>query len=128
MNSNPVTFFNLLLIVLSIIVLVIFIWETFFPLDGEMHKLFNTLDFCICLVFLGDFVIRFIKSESKLKFMKWGWIDLIASIPSVDFLRPGRIFRLIRIFRLFRVIKSSKHLSNNYKVLKIQILCFSISL
>jgi voltage-gated potassium channel len=34
-----------------------------------------------------DFVIRFRAAERKLLFLKWGWIDLIASIPNLDILR-----------------------------------------
>ena len=47
-----------------------------------------------------------IKAESKIAFMKWGWIDLIASIPNLDLLRWGRIVRLLRVIRLLRGIRS----------------------
>lgn len=40
--------------------------------------------------------------------MKWGWIDLIASIPMVDFLRFGRLVRVIRILRIIKAFKSTK--------------------
>lgn len=45
--------------------------------------------------------------------MKWGWIDLISSIPMIDFLRVGRLFRLIRLFRILRAFRSMKHLVNH---------------
>ena len=38
--------------------------------------------------------------------MKWGWIDLLASIPMVDPLRWGRLARIVRIIRFLRAIKS----------------------
>jgi len=57
-----------------------------------------------------DFCIRFYHAESKLKFMKWGWIDLISSIPMFDFLRVGRLFRLIRLFRVIRAFRSTRKL------------------
>ena len=51
--------------------------------------------------------------------MKWGWIDLVASIPAIDFLRAGRILRLIRLVRVFRALKSTKliyeHINKNKK-------------
>ena len=109
-SKNPVTFFNLLLVVLSIVVLLVFILEFFIEFDEELKKLLSFFDFLICLVFLYDFVKNFIQAKSKWDYMKWGWIDLLASIPSVDYLRVGRIMRLIRLFRLFRVIKSSREL------------------
>ena len=42
--------------------------------------------------------------------MKWGWIDLIASIPTLDFMRAGRLLRLIRLIRIFRAFRSTKHI------------------
>ena len=51
--------------------------------------------------------------------MKWGWIDLIASIPFLDFARAGRVIRLIRLVRVFRALKSTKliyeHIAQNKK-------------
>lgn len=38
--------------------------------------------------------------------MRWGWIDLVSSIPMVDFLRAGRILRLVRILRIIRAFRS----------------------
>lgn len=41
--------------------------------------------------------------------MRWGWIDLVSSIPAIDFLRIGRLFKLIRLLRIvksFRTIKN----------------------
>jgi voltage-gated potassium channel len=42
--------------------------------------------------------------------MKWGWIDLISSIPMVDFVRAGRILRLIRLLRIVRAFRSTNQL------------------
>jgi voltage-gated potassium channel len=51
--------------------------------------------------------------------MKWGWIDLISSIPYIDFLRAGRVLRLIRLIRVFRAFKATKlifeHINRNKK-------------
>jgi len=40
--------------------------------------------------------------------MKWGWIDLISSIPTIDILRWGRLVRIFKILRLLRAFKSTK--------------------
>ena len=51
--------------------------------------------------------------------MKWGWIDLVASIPFLDIFRAGRLLRLIRLLRIFRALKSTKsifeHINRNKK-------------
>lgn len=45
--------------------------------------------------------------------MKWGWIDLLSSIPMVDFLRAGRLLRLIRLLRVIRAFRSTRQLLNH---------------
>jgi voltage-gated potassium channel len=42
-----------------------------------------------------------------LAFLKWGWIDLIASIPNLPILRVGRLVRILRIIRLLRAIRAT---------------------
>jgi len=42
--------------------------------------------------------------------MRWGWIDLLSSIPMVDFLRVGRLLRLIRLLRIVRAYKTVNQL------------------
>jgi voltage-gated potassium channel len=56
--------------------------------------------------------MRFYKADSMLKFMKWGWIDLISSIPALPIARVGRRFRLVRLLRILRTFRSSRILLN----------------
>ena len=42
--------------------------------------------------------------------MRWGWIDLLSSVPAIEFLRAGRAVRLIRLLRILRAFRSTKHL------------------
>ena len=112
-EKNTLTSINVLAIILSIYVLSIFIIETIFSLPSEILKVLDFVDNIICVFFLFDFFIRFYKAESKLQFMKWGWIDLISSIPSFDAFRFGRLLRLIRLFRVLRAFRSTKHVINN---------------
>ena len=109
-EQEKIGFLNLLILVLSIYVLVALLVDTFFTLPSEVSRMLNFADNCICLVFLFDFMIRFKGAESKIKFMKWGWIDLISSIPTLDFMRAGRMLRLIRLLRILRAFRSTKHL------------------
>jgi voltage-gated potassium channel len=101
---------NLLIIVLSIYVLGALIIETVVKLPPEISQILSLLDNAICVFFLADFTYRFYKAENKLKFMRWGWIDLISSIPAVDSLRAGRTIRLIRLLRILRAFRSTRHL------------------
>lgn len=101
---------NLLILALSIYVLVVLFISTVFKLPPEISDLLDMIDNGICMVFLYDFCIRFYRAESKLQFMKWGWIDLISSIPTIDFFRAGRALRLFRLLRILRAYRSTKHL------------------
>lgn len=109
-NKNNVSQLNLVIIILSIYVLIALMLDTFFQLPKEVSRTLNFLDNIICIVFLIDFCIQFYKSENKLKFLKWGWIDLISSIPTLDIMRAGRMLRLIRLLRILRAFRSTKNL------------------
>ena len=111
-NKEPekLGFLNILILFLSIYVLVALMIDTFVKLPPEVSRMLTLIDNIICVVFLFDFVQRFYKAENKLKFMKWGWIDLISSIPTLDFMRAGRALRLIRLLRILRAFRSTKHL------------------
>ena len=109
-QNNKLKMFDLVILALSVYVLIALLADTFFKLPPELSKLLSFIDNIVCAIFLIDFFYRFFKAESKLKFMKWGWIDLISSIPMVDFLRWGRAFRIMRLFRLLRAFKSTKYL------------------
>jgi voltage-gated potassium channel len=109
-KENKLGFLNLLVFVLSVYVLVALLIDTFFKLPTEISRLLYYTDNAICAVFFYDFCIRFYRAENKWKFMRWGWIDLLSSVPAIDYLRAGRAVRLLRILRAFR---STKHLINH---------------
>jgi len=117
--KKEIKLFNILILILSVYVLISLLVSVIFELSEELNILLGYIDNFICIVFLVDFWIRFKKADNKLEFMKWGWIDLIASIPFLDFARAGRIIRLIRLVRVFRALKSTKliyeHITQNKK-------------
>ena len=106
--KEDATIFQIFMVVLSVYVLGALFFEWLLPLSPEMKELIEQIDSFICLIFLGDFFYRFSRAPSKWKFMRWGWIDLLSSIPTFDFFRGGRLFRVIRIFRVLRAFRSVK--------------------
>jgi voltage-gated potassium channel len=102
--------FDLVILVLSVVVLVALGAEIMLVLTPETRRILFWLDFGICMVFMTDFFVRLYKAESKKEFLKWGWIDFIASIPVIEPLRWARIVRLLRILRILRAFRSSKTL------------------
>ena len=112
-SENKLGFLNILVLVLSVYVLGTLIADTFLKLPTEVSRMIAFTDYIICGFFFLEFCIRFYRADSKLKFMKWGWIDLIASIPTIDYLRAGRALRLIRLIRVVRAFRSARHLFNH---------------
>ena len=87
------------IIVLSLASLVTMFMQLNRGITLELAKLLNLFDLITCAIFFVDFLIRLSLAPSKLQYLRWGWIDLISSIPTLEQLRFGRIFRLIRILR-----------------------------
>jgi voltage-gated potassium channel len=113
-NNNKLGLLDFIVILLTLYVLGALLIDSFWQLPKETTILLNYFDYIICTFFFIEFLFRFWIAENKLIFMKWGWIDLLSSIPMVDFFRAGRILRLIRIFRVVRAFKSTKQLFNHF--------------
>jgi len=112
-ERNRLGFLNIFIVVLSIYVLVALVIDTFFKLNPELSRLLALIDDFICVVFLIDFGIRFHRAEDKLQFMKWGWIDLLSSIPTFSYFRFGRALRLFRLLRILRAFRSLRDFANH---------------
>ena len=112
-NDIKIGYLNILVIILSIYVLVALLVDTIFKLPPETSRIIDMIDNVICVFFIIDFFIRFYQAENKLRFMRWGWVDLISSIPTLNFLRAGRTLRLIRLIRILRAFRSVRHLTNH---------------
>ncbi|MEM7536376.1 MAG: ion transporter, partial [Chloroflexota bacterium] len=98
--------FDVMILILSVYVLLALFVEVTFNLSEDVLNILIAVDNIICLVFLADFFIRLSRAENKLQFLKWGWIDLLSSIPTLDMFRYGRMVRVIRILRLLRTVRS----------------------
>ena len=103
---TKIKLFDLVILVLSVYVLTALALSLFMDFPKEVEILLDYIDNAICVVFLFDFIRNFRSAPNKWEYMKWGWIDLISSIPSLPFLRCGRTVRLIRLLRLLRAFKS----------------------
>jgi len=109
-EENKLSFLNILVFVLSIYILIALFIDTVFKLPTEISRLLFYTDNAICIIFFYDFCVHFYKADNKWVYMKWGWIDLISCIPTIEYLRPGRAIRLIRVLRIMRAFRSTKHL------------------
>ncbi len=108
--------FQLLLLVLSVCAIAAIAADTFFALPGEISRILQGLDLIACAAFFADFVHRFSAAESKLAFMKFGWIDLLACVPNIDALRIGRLARVLPVLRLLRGVRSAMRLAELFAI------------
>jgi voltage-gated potassium channel len=107
-EAEKIGAFQILLVALSVYVLVALFIETVFPISDSSHTILSHVDNAICLVFLFDFFYRFVRAENKLHFLRWGWLDLVSSIPVFPAFRIGRAVRIVRVLRLIRAFRSVK--------------------
>lgn len=112
-SENTFGGLSLIILILSLYVLISLVSTTFFNVSPEVQKILMQIDNFICIIFLIDFFYRFYNAPNKVKFLKWGWIDFISSIPFIDFLRVGRLLRLLRLIRILRAFKSVKHIAEH---------------
>lgn len=110
--NGPGGAWEFLILLLSVYVLGALFVDAAFELPTETSRLLQIADGAICAVFLIDFLYRLLTAPSKMEYMKWGWIDLLSSIPAVDAFRYGRLIRVVRILRVLRGIRASKYLVN----------------
>jgi voltage-gated potassium channel len=102
--------FQFAVLLLSLALLLALVVEWVVPMPHEIQRLVVMIDTAVCGVLFVDFAVRFKSAKSKLQFLKWGWIDLIASIPAIDVFRYGRVLRIVRVIRLLVAIRSFKRL------------------
>lgn len=105
-TSDHITFFDVVVLVLSILVLVGMLADVVTKLPAEASTVLEDFDLFVCIVLFVDFLRRFRAAPKKLAFMKWGWIDLIACIPNINAFRWGRMIRIMRVIRILRAFRS----------------------
>lgn len=107
-QQQQIGLLNLIVFVLSVYVLGALLVDTVVSLPPETSLLLTYIDHAICMFFFAEFCLRFYQAENKWRFMRWGWVDLVSSIPAVNYLRAGRVLRLIRLLRLIRAFRSTR--------------------
>lgn len=119
-NDAPLTLrhpaWQLCILILSLYALSSLSLEALFVTDPEIKQVLTFIDLLVCSVFFADFLTLLFKSPNKRNYMlRWGWIDLISSVPMVDPLRWGRLARVARIISILRAVKSIRVISSSVK-------------
>jgi voltage-gated potassium channel len=108
-HSGPYQLFMLLLCLFALMALAA---DTLVPIAPSTRDVLRYADTAVCGIFFVDFLIQLARARDRWHyFSRWGWIDLLSSIPMVDALRVGRAARLMRILRVLRGVRSTKLLA-----------------
>lgn len=78
-------------------------------LTEQQHRVFDQMDYVLCAVFLGDFLLTLSRAEDRWHYLRtWGWADLLSSIPFWHWLRWGRLARVLFIVRLVSELRGRR--------------------
>jgi voltage-gated potassium channel len=104
--------YQLFMLVLCLFALGIIAARTAMHLEPATAGILDLADRGVCVIFLLDFVHSFWRAPNKRRyFFRWGWLDLVSSIPMVSYARWGRAARIVRVFRLLRGLRATRILA-----------------
>lgn len=100
--------YELFILVLTVFSLLLVAAYYLFPLTEATKEALLWVDLPISLLFLVDFLRSLRRAPDKRAYLKWGWVDLLGSIPLVLPLRIARLGRLVRAWRTLRLRRLSQ--------------------
>jgi len=128
-------FFDYFIQFLILLSIVSFTIETLPDLDQNTINILNDFEIISVSIFTVEYFIRIMLNKKKLKFIFsfYGIIDLLAILPyylSFGFdLRSARVLRFLRLFRLMRLVRYSKAINRfsvAFKMIKEELVMFSV--
>jgi voltage-gated potassium channel len=96
------------IIILSFYTVIEFFIELVTKIPLKILDSLEIADFCICVLFLADWIYYFATAKNKKTYFTHHFLDLISSIPFVQILKPLRAVRAVRILRLLRLVRGIK--------------------
>lgn len=99
----------------------------------DPHPIFTCIDIVTVILFIADYVFRFITADYKLDkggksfveypFTPMAIIDLLSILPGLSIMSQGfkllRLFRIFRTFRVFRVFKAFRYSKSIMIIVKV---------
>lgn len=109
-KEQPLGVWQYFMLVFSILSLALLAVESFVALDADTKETFYLVDHIVCAVFFADFLWQLFRTRPRMAYLKWGWLDLISSIPILPEFRVARLARVVRIIRVLRAARASRHM------------------
>lgn len=124
-HQRPQLLMDVLMVTLAVASAGLLVFEVAAELTAEQVRFVHEADLGIALFFLADFLIRFVRAEKKVTFVRKHWYDLLSAIPitetvaealhSLRIIRVVEVIHVLRFIRLFarlhRIIEVGKSLS-----------------
>lgn len=95
--------YDVTMALLAILIIVSLFLQGRSDLSEEQLTLIKHIDFAVWIIFVADYIIRFILAKDKLSFFKGNIIDLVSILPFDIAFQGLRAMRIIRVFYMFRV-------------------------
>jgi voltage-gated potassium channel len=102
------TTYELFIIIIAILSLIAISILVFASLPAQMDVIFYRTNFFLSLFFLFDFFRSLIQAKDKLRYLRWGWLELLGGIPFFPILGFARIARIARGVRRVRRVRASE--------------------
>ncbi len=72
------------------------------PVSQATKQALFRSDIVLSIIFLADSLRSLLSAPDKLAYLKWGWLDFLGSVPTVQPLRLARLARFLRALRVLR--------------------------
>lgn len=103
-------YWNILVLVAVAISFIMVLFELFF--GAGYAGIFFGLDILITIIFLIDLYYLYKKESSFTNFIKFCWLDIVATIPFYGILRIAKLARLMKFMKVVKLHKTLKFFSN----------------
>ena len=116
-KSKMRKWYDAAMLVLCVYVVIMVALEVVVDWPEHTSLVFEHMDLAICLLFLADWFYFLVKADNKARYAKSHVLDLVASIPFAQALRPFRVLRAVRLVRALRIVRGLKGLFPILRVL-----------
>ncbi|MEZ4712810.1 MAG: ion transporter [Caldilineaceae bacterium] len=100
--ASPPQPYDIFILVVTVVSIVATAYFYLTNADPQPTRVLVLLDWLFSAIFLVDFGVTLARAEDRKAYLKWGWIDLLGSLPTLPWLRPFRLLRLARILQRAR--------------------------
>ncbi|MBV7327018.1 potassium channel family protein [Chloroflexi bacterium TSY] len=101
--------YDMLILASTILALIAMVVLLLPAIPQTIANLAYILDFSLSFVFLVDFLRNLVYAPERRKYLlRWGWMDLLGSIPALITLPAWRILRLLRLARIVQMFRQMR--------------------